>query len=73
MIVFLRNESVTTKIVVKDQITEQIKNFSYLGCKMCYEYDMNCKNKINKFEHIHKAINWNFSKKHGQTQNLKYI
>ena len=48
---------VRSKIVVEDQILEQVSHFEYLGCNVSWDVDRDIEKKVNKFQSICGTIN----------------
>lgn len=66
---FLGNESVRTNILVPSQVMEQVNTFSYLN----FEYNRDCKNKINKFGYVCGTINKNVTHKTHEVKGIKSL
>jgi hypothetical protein len=47
---------VRSKIMIKNKIIEQVKNFNYLGCDISYNYDDDLQNKLHKFQYMCSTI-----------------
>jgi hypothetical protein len=49
---FLGKYQIKSKIVIKDDIIEQVRHFNYLGCDISYEKDNDVDNKLAKFRNV---------------------
>jgi hypothetical protein len=47
-----RNYYIRSKIVIKDDIIEQVRHFNYLSCDISYERDNDSDNKLAKFRNV---------------------
>lgn len=56
------------ELAMDGQVIEQTENFSYLGCEIAQKCGKDCKNYINKSDHVFGVINRIFSIKHGKKQ-----
>jgi hypothetical protein len=46
---FLGQEPVRCKIVVDNKCLQQVRNFKYLGCEICYENKKDIQQKLTKY------------------------
>ena len=46
---FLRQDPVKFKIVVDNKCLQQVRNFKYLGCEICYENGKYIQRKLTKY------------------------
>jgi hypothetical protein len=40
------------KIVIDNNVIEQVSHFNYLGCDVSYKYDADLQIKLNKFQYM---------------------
>jgi hypothetical protein len=55
------------------KLTEQVKNFNYLGCDISYKYDDDLQNKLHKFQYMCGTIKRNLINKTRKYTQLKFI
>jgi hypothetical protein len=60
---FIRANTIRTKIVINDQIIEQVNSFNYLGCNLSYTSSRDTDNKLAKFQQligtVKRTLFWN--------------
>lgn len=57
IIAFCGKHPVCSKIVIENNILEQVSPFNYPDCDVSYDYDSDIQGKINKFQQICGTIN----------------
>lgn len=63
---------VRSKIVVEDQILEQVSHFEYLGCNVSWDVDRDIEKKVNKFQSICGTINRTLQNKTTKETKMKF-
>ena len=68
---FLGCDTVRLKIVIGSSITEQVREFRYLGRQLSYENKVDMENKLNKFQRstgiIKRSLKFNLQREGTQT------
>ena len=49
---FKGKEPIRTKIVIENEVIEQVSHFNYLGYDHTYEYENEVQQKLHKFQYI---------------------
>jgi hypothetical protein len=63
---------VRSKIMINNNIIEQVKNFNYLGCDIQYNYDADLQNKLHKFQYMCGTIKQTLINKTRKDTQLKF-
>lgn len=66
------SDPVRSKIVVNNDIVEQVSSFNYLGCEMTYGYSNDVEQKLNKFNHICGTISRHLKNKTRKDTQVKF-
>lgn len=69
---FLGSNPIRTKIVIEDQVLEQVSHFQYLGCDITYDEDKDIKNKVNTFQRICGTIRRTLKNKTRKETQIKF-
>ena len=69
---FLGSNPIRTKIVIEDQVLEQVSHFKYLGCDITYDEDKDIINKVNTFQRICGTIRRTLKNKTRKETQIKF-
>ena len=69
---FKGKEPIRTKIVIENEVIEQVSHFNYLGCDLTYEYENEVQQKLHKFQYICGTLRKILRKKTRKETQLKF-
>lgn len=69
---FKGKDPVRSKIVVNNEILEQVSHFTYLGCDLTYENETDIQKKLHRFQHICGTLSRTLKKRTRKETQLKF-
>lgn len=69
---FVGADTIRSKIVINDEVIEQIRHFKYLGCDLTYDFSIDVEQKLNKFSRVCGTISRHLKHKTRKDTQLKF-